>query len=172
MLLLDKEKRGHSYTSARSPHFSEEKKSKMKAFTKEFVHKILKRLKEKGKLRRSREISGSTGISEPATPHMTGRDAASSASPSVAMNGHDRGDADLMDEMFGVSSEDEDDLEPPALDGQSGTTTSGGVEPSPIIATPSPVSEHAGEGVTMDAVLASTLVNSWKPGAEHVLDSG
>ncbi|ORX40448.1 hypothetical protein BD324DRAFT_658455 [Kockovaella imperatae] len=51
-ILVEKEKKGHSYASSRHPQLSEEKKAKIKSFTKEFAHKVLKRLKEKGKLRR------------------------------------------------------------------------------------------------------------------------
>ncbi|WWC91926.1 uncharacterized protein L201_006878 [Kwoniella dendrophila CBS 6074] len=52
-ILVDKEKKGNTYLNTKHhPTLSDEKKLKMKSFTKEFTHKVLKRLKEKGKLRR------------------------------------------------------------------------------------------------------------------------
>ncbi|OCF61564.1 histone-lysine N-methyltransferase, H3 lysine-36 specific [Kwoniella mangroviensis CBS 10435] len=67
-ILVEKEKKGHSYSTSRHPTLSEEKKAKMKAFTKEFTHKVLKRLKEKGKLRR---INPNHNASSTTTPTST-----------------------------------------------------------------------------------------------------
>lgn len=57
--LVEKEKRSASYQAHRHPTLTDEKKAKIKAFTKEFTHKLLKRLKDKGKLRRPSSASQS-----------------------------------------------------------------------------------------------------------------
>jgi histone-lysine N-methyltransferase SETD2 len=65
-VLVEKEKKGHSYTSSRHPSLTEDKKAKIKAFTKEYTHKVLKKLKEKGKLRRPNGQDHSHGSGDPA----------------------------------------------------------------------------------------------------------
>jgi hypothetical protein len=118
---------------------SEEKKAKMKAFTKDFTHKVLKRLKEKGKLKRPASKANGNGSSStplgptshtPAlsTPTPTpGRSSVGIETPSH--NGHNggasssKGDQQLVDDIFGGSDEemdlDDDDDENDADEGSS-----------------------------------------------------
>lgn len=112
MVLVEKEKKGHSYSSTRHPTLSEEKKAKMKSFTKEYSHKLLKRLKDKGKLRRIPSTSVMSNGSS-STPHAL---STPNGAPPATPNGssseprHD----DLLDEMFGeedVDGDGEVDLE-------------------------------------------------------------
>ncbi|ORY31608.1 hypothetical protein BCR39DRAFT_86195 [Naematelia encephala] len=104
-ILVDKEKKGHSYASNAKPDFSEEKKGKMKTFVKEYAHKVLKRLKEKGKLRKQ---------------SSNGRDYAASSEPSATPattaipetpNGLNKEQIDLVSDIFGPS----DELDSPSL---------------------------------------------------------
>ena len=146
----------------------------MKSFTKEFSHKCLRRLKEKGKLRKPRETSNSTSAdnSHPETPRKLNGHVSPSTSPSASTSRreHDaedeagRRDSGMLDEMFGASDDEgDDDMEMPVLDAQSGTTTSNGIEPSPLIATPSPPSDRPPLSITR---FGPVLVNSWKPGLD------
>ncbi|KAK4688692.1 [histone H3]-lysine36 N-trimethyltransferase, partial [Tremellales sp. Uapishka_1] len=64
-ILVDKEKRGSSYASTRHPTLSDEKRAKMKLFVKEYTHKLLKKLKEKGKLIKVVRPDISTSTSTP-----------------------------------------------------------------------------------------------------------
>lgn len=125
MTLVEKEKRGHSYTSARHPTLSDDKKAKIKQFTKDFAHKLLKRLKEKGKLRRveskqslstpssrkrdadssqpsSRETPGQNGFS---TPSMTPSRGSAVDTPDKESAEDDGG---LVDDIFGQDEPDDD----------------------------------------------------------------
>lgn len=112
MILVDKEKRGHSYTSHRHPSLSEEKKAKIKAFTKEYAHKVLKKLKAKGKLKdpRKTESSSQTHWSpakNDSTPSATPGKSASTPSGSLTQD-TPRGGSQILDEMFGVDDQDDD----------------------------------------------------------------
>ena len=105
---MEKEKKGHSYASSRHPTLSDDKKAKIKSFTKEYTHKVLKRLKEKGKLRQPNHHSGSSTTSTPvaATPSTD------LTAPSAVLdtpNGH----GDLVTDIFGDGSDDElgDDMD-------------------------------------------------------------
>lgn len=129
MTLVEKEKRGHSYTSARHPSLSDEKKAKIKQFTKDYAHKLLKRLKEKGKLRR---VDSKQSLSTPAprsggreddestrngfsTPSMTPGMTPSRGSGSVVLEtpGKNSVDAEddvgLVDDIFGQDEPDDGD---------------------------------------------------------------
>ncbi|WOO81021.1 Histone-lysine N-methyltransferase, H3 lysine-36 specific [Vanrija pseudolonga] len=112
MILVDKEKRGHSYTAHRHPSLSEEKKAKIKAFTKEYAHKVLKKLKAKGKLKdpRKTESSSQTHWSpakNDSTPSATPGKSASTPSGSLTQD-TPRGGSQILDEMFGVDDNDDD----------------------------------------------------------------
>ena len=48
--MVDKEKRGKTYQDGKLERLSADKRTKLKAFIKEFTHKILKKLKDRGKL--------------------------------------------------------------------------------------------------------------------------
>ena len=50
---MEKEKKSSSYATSSYSSLHEDKKAKMKAFVKEYIHKVLKHLKAKGKLRHS-----------------------------------------------------------------------------------------------------------------------
>jgi len=88
----------------------------MKAFTKEFVHKVLKRLKEKGKLRHVRHRTSSTSVGASglamtsdtpgATPATTD---GSSVMPTTPSGHGDEGD--LVDDLFGAAEDREDDMD-------------------------------------------------------------
>jgi len=105
MVLVEKEKKGHSYTSTRHPTLSDDKKAKLKVFTKEYSHKVLKKLKEKEKLRRipSSKMNVSNSQSTPQThiSSTTGR-----APLDTPPNGSDTRHDDLLDEMFGEVEDD------------------------------------------------------------------
>ncbi|TXT15823.1 hypothetical protein VHUM_00326 [Vanrija humicola] len=113
MILVDKEKRGHSYAAHRHPSLSEEKKAKIKAFTKEYAHKVLKKLKAKGKLRdpRKSESSSQTHWSpakNDSTPSATPGKSVSTPSGSL-MQDTPRGGSQILDEMFGEDDNDDED---------------------------------------------------------------
>ena len=125
MILVEKEKKGHSYATTRHPSLSEEKKAKMKAFTKVYSHKLLNRLKEKGKLRRiSSTVSKANGAASASTTVSVSTPmtvSTPSRVPSETPNGSEARHDDLLDEMFGGADEelegDEDgDTDPSPLD--------------------------------------------------------
>ncbi|KAL1410857.1 histone methyltransferase set2 [Vanrija albida] len=110
MILVDKEKRGHSYAAHRHPSLSDEKKAKIKAFTKEFAHKLLKKLKAKGKLKDPRKTQSSSSHWSPTkhdTPSATPGKSASTPSGSVSQD-TPRGGSQILDEMFGADDHDDD----------------------------------------------------------------
>jgi histone-lysine N-methyltransferase SETD2 len=110
MILVEKEKKGHSYSTTRHPTLSEEKKAKMKSFVKEYTHKVLKKLKEKGKLKRQTTNDLSTPTSTPAlsTPLTMSTPSGNLATP----NGHSDDHEDLVDDIFGADDVDMDIDEP------------------------------------------------------------
>lgn len=84
-LLVDKEMRGHSYAAHRNPSLSDDKKAKIKVFTKEYAHKLLRNLKAKGKLKRvggsaNGHAPGSASASSSAIPAAGG----STSSPAMS----------------------------------------------------------------------------------------
>ncbi|WVQ94922.1 hypothetical protein IAU59_002008 [Kwoniella sp. CBS 9459] len=129
-ILVEKEKKGHTYSTTRVPTLSEEKKAKMKAFTKEFAHKVLKRLKEKGKLIRTGTGAerGSTSQSARSNSHSTstlsrlsheadvsGSQGLTTPTPSGTVietprDGDDK-DGDLVDDIFGKDDDDDMDMD-------------------------------------------------------------
>ena len=138
---MDKEKRGSSYANTRHPTLNDDKRAKIKSFTKEFVHKVLKRLKEKGKLRKLKSSSGSSangrsrsklGTSQtssstgPETPNGTQTDDVSQVQQGGEEAADDM-DVDMemdLDEIFGKDDESRS------------TSVSGKIVPLP---TPSPL---------------------------------
>lgn len=66
--MVEKEKKKPTYISADLEPFSDEKKAKLKSFTKEYTHKVLKKLKDKGKLRTPSGASRRLSTSTPTTP--------------------------------------------------------------------------------------------------------
>lgn len=118
-LLVDKEKRGHSYAAHRHPSLTEEKKAKMKAFTKDYTHKLLRNLKAKGKLRHVPKPD--KALASPSTPAATPGGSSARMSPSAtpgqsasAQSGTPNGAA-LLDEMFGADDHDDVDMDEPSL---------------------------------------------------------
>lgn len=102
MILVDKEKKGHSYTSTRHPSLSEDKKAKLKSFTKDYTHKVLKKLKEKGKLRKV-NIPHTNGHGHSSTP--------STSTPVTTVLETRDGSADLVSDIFGADDPDDIDLD-------------------------------------------------------------
>ncbi|WVN89997.1 histone-lysine N-methyltransferase, H3 lysine-36 specific [Cryptococcus depauperatus CBS 7841] len=113
-ILVEKEKKGQSYQNLKHPSLSDEKKAKMKAFTKEFAHKVLKRLKEKRKLRRPSgsiatkgngraHISSSTNDDTPVTMTPT---------PGNTVIETPRGDreSELINDIFGIDDDSQADI--------------------------------------------------------------
>jgi hypothetical protein len=129
-VLVEKEKKGHSYSSNRHPSLSEEKKTRMKAFTKEYTHKVLRKLKDKGKLRRPSSSTnghshrdhsshahprdGSTSTSSPvtatpgATPLSLSLSTPSAFTQTPTPSRHSSALAGELDDIFGVDPPDDD----------------------------------------------------------------
>jgi len=123
---VEKEKRGHSYAAHRNPSLSDEKKAKIKAFTKEFTHKVLRNLKAKGKLRKpgssssngngSRSATSRSPMSTPATTpgHFVSTPSTTPgltfASTPTGSTGTPNGAA-LLDDIFGTDERDHHDIE-------------------------------------------------------------
>ncbi|BEJ11877.1 hypothetical protein CspHIS471_0203370 [Cutaneotrichosporon sp. HIS471] len=158
--LVEKEKRGRSYASHRHPQLSDEKKAKIKSFTKDFAHKLLRNLKSKGKLRRTAS-SSSTRLTDhsPNTPAMTpshmamtpwdtpakGESSAASVATSTP-RGSINGDS-LLTEMFGEDDEiDEiDDGGAPSLAPDATPSTS-----THDVSTPPPASPHVNGSAVLE----------------------
>lgn len=138
-MLVEKEKKGSSYTHSRHPSLSEDKKAKIKAFTKEYTHKVLKKLKEKGKLRKSSANGQANGHANGHSHHQSRSESAKSASqvretstpvetpisestPSLIPDGTPTqagSSLDLVSDIFGA---DDDDDEAPLEDMDMGTS--------------------------------------------------
>jgi hypothetical protein len=110
-LLVEKEKKGHSYAAHRHPTLTDDKRAKIKAFTKEFVHKVLKKLKEKGKLRKGPHASGSGssksrdhGSKSASTPSATPNTVSDNSTVLQTPDGHN----DLVNDIFDVGEDDDD----------------------------------------------------------------
>lgn len=160
---MDKEKRGQSYTSHRHPQLSDEKKAKIKSFTKDFAHKVLRNLKTKGKLRKPGSSSSRPTEHSPNTPAMTpsrlgvtpsdtpakgtsGSGSAANSTPRGSMNGDS-----LLTEMFGeddpMELDDDDVGGAPSLAPDATPSTSTHDVASPLGSTPPPHSSpHLGNG--------------------------
>lgn len=89
-LLVQKEKKNHPTGLPRHPAIDESKKAKMKAFTKEFAHKALDRLKAKGKL--IKIVPPSNGAS--ASSSSSSRPSGSSSSRSRPSHSSHEGNGD------------------------------------------------------------------------------
>jgi len=96
-VLVDKEKRGKTYQDGKLEKLSDDKRTKLKAFIKEYTHKILKKLKDRGKLRDATSKSSSRRRES-----TTGPDRREGTSDSQ------EDDKQLVNEMFG---NDEIDME-------------------------------------------------------------
>lgn len=136
---MEKEKKGTSYASHRHPSLSEEKQAKMKSFTKEYAHKVLKKLKEKGKLRRPGGSGSRSSLSAGlGTPAMT----SSSDTPRTVLQtpndhdveGGDEGHGNLVNDIFGGEDEGDDGMEM-EMDGETPSE-----KPSQTPTTPTPIS--------------------------------
>lgn len=172
-LLVDKERRGHSYTSHRHPQLSDEKRAKIKSFTKDFAHKVLRNLKAKGKLRKAAVSSSSRATDHsPNTPAMTpsrmgitpsdtpakdtsAAGSAANSTPRGSMNGDS-----LLNEMFG--EDDPMDLDDEEMGGASSLapdatpSTSTHDVATPLGSTPPPPSSpHIGNGTPAPARLSA-----------------
>jgi hypothetical protein len=97
-VLVDKEKRGKSYQEGKLEKLTDEKKAKLKTFIKEYAHKILKKLKDRGKLLNDGGPSG-----RHASGASTDREARDSTSQTAAQ------DDQLVTEMFGHDDMDDDE---------------------------------------------------------------
>jgi histone-lysine N-methyltransferase SETD2 len=128
--LVEKEKKGHSYSSNRHPSLSEEKKTRIKAFTKEYTHKVLRKLKDKGKLRRPSSSTnghshrdhsshahardGTTSTSSPvtatpgATPLSLSLSTPTAFTQTPTPSRHSSALAGELDDIFGVDPPDDD----------------------------------------------------------------
>lgn len=101
-MLVEKEKKSASYSSSdRLDAFSEEKKAKMKSFTKEYAHKVLKKLKEKGKLRKI-----------PSDPRKR-QSNATPTTPATADAAHAQSEDQLVTDIFGGEDGIDEDPSPP-----------------------------------------------------------
>ena len=114
MILVEKEKKGHSYSTSRHPSLTEEKRAKMKAFTKEYSHKVLRKLKEKGKLRAPKDPSRSSRSVESATPSTIPPDTPITLStPSATIKTPDGQHGELLTDIFGGSDDEAEDGDTP-----------------------------------------------------------
>ena len=106
-MLVDKEKRGHSYATHRHPSLNDEKRAKIKEFTKNFAHKILKKLKEKGKLKKPANGSSSRSKST-STPSGTPAGNSDADNSTVLATPNDTNEHnDLVNDIFGNVDDDE-----------------------------------------------------------------
>lgn len=170
MILVEKEKKSHSYATSRLSAFSDEKKAKLKSFTKEFTHKVLKRLKEKGKLKRpplngngnghsqDNGVNGTPSMATPiaSTPALSTPTPARSCSlidtPHQNQNGNgDREDKDLVDDIFGGSDDEMD------LDGEDDGDGDGG-SGSLAIKTPGEPQGTSPFGLSMDTPQKKVII--------------
>lgn len=138
-ILVEKEKRGRSYADSRNPSLTEEKKAKMKAFTKEYAHKVLRNLKAKGKLRNVQRPEKSSPSTPAATPGASRAKLSPSATPAhtgSSFSGTPNGSA-LVDEMFGADADTE-------LDVDVDLDLDHSIQVTPIIDQKAVVVEHSG----------------------------
>ncbi|KAL0247073.1 histone-lysine N-methyltransferase, H3 lysine-36 specific [Cryptococcus tetragattii IND107] len=116
--LVKKEKKSPSYQGAKYPSLSDDKKAKIKSFTKDYTHKILKHLKEKGKLLNPKSSSTrQTSSNDPnhAASSSTNGDTPSISTPSqggVSLEAaQSLRDGELMDDIFGADEDMAMDLD-------------------------------------------------------------
>ncbi|KIR31664.1 histone-lysine N-methyltransferase, H3 lysine-36 specific [Cryptococcus deuterogattii MMRL2647] len=116
--LVKKEKKSPSYQGAKYPSLSDDKKAKIKSFTKDYTHKILKHLKEKGKLLNPKSSSSlRTSKNDPnhAASSSTNGDTPSISTPSqggVSLEAaQSLRDGELMDDIFGADEDMAMDLD-------------------------------------------------------------
>ncbi len=123
-MLVEKEKKGKSWQQGDEYQaLTEDKKAKMKSFIKEYAHKILKKLKEKGKLLDPhRDVSRRTSEADSSRQGVPGPGSANSMEDDALlvrdMFGPDLGEDDLEEDGSHTgSSRDrmEEDLETPEL---------------------------------------------------------
>ena len=172
-ILVEKEKKGHSYSTTRQLPLSEEKKAKIKSFTKEYAHKLLKRLKERGKLRRPNQqlhsrpgtaASSSGSISAPlqsATPVTT---STPSATLAILPDGSHESYGDLVTDIFGGSDDEEDDM---MLDEED-------ADGSPVVidlATPGSADRPAFFSPSVEKTNGAVRVDSFRPASGAALNN-
>jgi hypothetical protein len=110
-VLVDKEKRGKTYQEGKLEKLTDEKRTKLKAFIKEYTHKILKKLKDRGKLMDAPSKSSSRRRESTADPDR--REGTSDSQDN---------DKQLVNEMFGNDEMDmEMDLDGDEEDDQAGS---------------------------------------------------
>lgn len=122
-ILMEKEKRKEGYLAHPIRPLSDEKKAKIKSFVKDFAHKVLKKLKERGKLRKP-PVASRTDAEQQAV---------------------NEGEQDAMvQDIFGGNGDDEADMEP-LTNGSVDTMEDGN---SPAVKTPD---TEAGQPVRLAA---------------------
>ncbi|OXM77986.1 histone-lysine N-methyltransferase, H3 lysine-36 specific [Cryptococcus neoformans Bt63] len=119
-LVKKEKKRNPSYQDVKHPSLSDDKKAKIKSFTKDYTHKILKHLKEKGKLRNPKSSSSlRTNSNDPrlAASSSTNGDTPSISTPTPSQGGASLEatqrlrDGELMDDIFGADEDMAMDLD-------------------------------------------------------------
>ncbi|KJE03242.1 histone-lysine N-methyltransferase, H3 lysine-36 specific [Cryptococcus gattii NT-10] len=135
--LVKKEKKSPSYQGAKYPSLSDDKKAKIKSFTKDYTHKILKHLKEKGKLLNPKSSSTlKTSGNDPnhAASSSTNGDTPGISTPSqggVSLEAaQSLRDGELMDDIFGADEDMAMDLDEDASQMQEDHPVSPSIPPA------------------------------------------
>ncbi|WVO21645.1 histone-lysine N-methyltransferase, H3 lysine-36 specific [Cryptococcus decagattii] len=135
--LVKKEKKSPSYQGAKYRSLSDDKKAKIKSFTKDYTHKILKHLKEKGKLlnpKSSSTLKTSSNDPNHAASSSTNGDTPSISTPSqggVSLEAtQSLRDGELMDDIFGADEDIAMDLDEDASQMQEDHPMSPSVPPA------------------------------------------
>ncbi|KIR51964.1 histone-lysine N-methyltransferase, H3 lysine-36 specific [Cryptococcus gattii Ru294] len=135
--LVKKEKKSPSYQGAKYPSLSDDKKAKVKSFTKDYTHKILKHLKEKGKLLNPKSSSTlKTSGNDPnhAASSSTNGDTPGISTPSqggVSLEAaQSLRDGELMDDIFGADEDMAMDLDEDASQMQEDHPVSPSIPPA------------------------------------------
>ncbi|WVQ75628.1 hypothetical protein IAR50_005257 [Cryptococcus sp. DSM 104548] len=111
-ILVKKETKRGPLTDRHLRPFAEDKKQKLKAFTKEFTHKVIQhyKLKQKRRPSSSKKTTSSTGGADdtPSKDSTPGGSSTLGGTPSRPGHGHGQGqgDTELMDDIFGADVED------------------------------------------------------------------
>ena len=171
-ILVEKEKKGHTYSTARQLTLSDEKKAKIKSFTKDYAHKLLKRLKERGKLRRPTHqphTSTAASVSGPTSTPLASATPATISTPSAILatppDGTQDSHGDLVIDIFGGSDDEEDDM---MLDEDD---TNG----SPLImdlATPGSADRPAFFSPSSEKTNGAIRVDSFRPATDPAISNG
>ncbi|ODO05535.1 hypothetical protein I350_04586 [Cryptococcus amylolentus CBS 6273] len=134
-ILVKKEKKRGNLTDRHLRPFADDKKQKLKAFTKDFTHKVIQHYKAKNKRRPSSSSLKSNGPSSSAagTPSKDSTPGGSSLGQTPSKGGADN---ELMDDIFGA---DEEDVAMDLDDDDDGTGTAAGA-PSTVGASATPAS--------------------------------